>query len=112
MAVATTLAKNAIVSGYAGQASFAALFTTVPGATAGTEVTGGSYARQAVTWGAPANGVSTATVTFNVPAGVTVQGAGFFTTATGATYVDGGSVTAQTFATAGTYTLTLTATGA
>ena len=46
---------------------YVALYTTDPtDADAGTEVTGGSYARQAVTFAAPSNGVSTnsADVTF------------------------------------------------
>jgi hypothetical protein len=46
---------------------YVALYTTDPtDADTGTEVTGGSYARTAVTFGAPSNGVSTnsATVTF------------------------------------------------
>jgi len=46
---------------------YVALFTAVSDAEAGTgtEVTGGSYARTAVTFGAPSNGVSTnSTVTF------------------------------------------------
>ena len=46
---------------------YVALYTTDPtDADTGTEVTGGSYARTAVTFGAPANGVSTnsADVTF------------------------------------------------
>lgn len=39
---------------------YVALFTTDPtDANAGTEVSGGSYARTAVTFGAPSNGVST-----------------------------------------------------
>lgn len=46
---------------------YVALYTTDPtDADTGTEVSGGSYARQAVTFGAPSNGVSTnsASVTF------------------------------------------------
>ena len=46
---------------------YVALYTTDPtDADTGTEVTGGSYARTAVTFGAPSNGVTTnsATVTF------------------------------------------------
>jgi hypothetical protein len=107
MAIAAVATKNTLASAYAGQALYAALFTTVPGATAGTEVSGGSYARVAVTWGSPTNGVITGTApAFNVPAGVTIAGAGYFTAATGGTYVDGVSETSQAFATAGTYQLT------
>ena len=48
-------------------AVYAALFTTDPtDAGSGTEVTGGSYARTAITFGSPSNGVTTnsADVTF------------------------------------------------
>jgi hypothetical protein len=49
-----------------------ALYTTDPtDADTGTEVSGGSYARQAVTFGSPSNGVSTnsASVTFPTATG-------------------------------------------
>lgn len=106
MAIATATGRNNAASGYTGPAALVALTTTVPGASAGTEVTGSGYARKVPTWSAPVNGVSTATVTFDVPAGVTVRGAQVLTT--GGVYIDGGAVTEQAFATAGTYTLTLT----
>jgi hypothetical protein len=44
------------------------LYTSDPtDADTGTEVTGGSYARQAVTFGAPSNGVSTNTAAIEFP---------------------------------------------
>ncbi len=47
---------------------YVALYTADPGETdAGTEVTGGSYARQAVTFGAPASGVCLNSVAVNFP---------------------------------------------
>jgi hypothetical protein len=51
---------------------YVALYTTDPtDADTGTEVSGGSYARQAVTFGSPSNGVSTnsASVTFPTATG-------------------------------------------
>jgi hypothetical protein len=51
---------------------YVALYTTDPtDADTGTEVSGGSYARQAVTFGSPSNGVSTnsASVTFPTASG-------------------------------------------
>lgn len=108
MAIQTTALRNTLATTYGTNAALAALYTTVPGASAGTEVSGGSpaYARKAITWSAPTNGVITASAVFDVPAGTTVAGAGVH--ATGGTYLDGGSVVAQLFATAGTYTLALT----
>lgn len=66
--------ENALINGtlrgstYTAPATvYVALYTSDPtDADAGTEVSGGSYARQSVTFGAPSNGVSTNTgaVTF------------------------------------------------
>jgi hypothetical protein len=47
---------------------YLALYTTDPtDADTGTEVTGGSYARQAVTFGAPSNGASTNSAAIEFP---------------------------------------------
>src|SRR5690242_17828282 len=105
MAVQTNTQKNTLATAYGGAATFGALYTTAPGASAGTEVTGGSpaYARKALSWGAASNGVITATATFDVPAGTTVVGAGVHTAVTAGTYLDGGTVTSQAFSSQGTY---------
>lgn len=110
MAIQTTTQKNTLATAYKNAALFAALYTTTPGAAAGTEVTGGApaYARKSISWGAVTNGVVSATVTFDVPAGVTVVGAGIHDSLTAGTYLDGGTVTSQNFAAQGTYALTLT----
>jgi hypothetical protein len=110
MAIQTAAMRDIVAVAYGGSNTtrFAALYTTAPGGTAGTEVTGGApaYARKALTFSAT-NPIS-ATVTFDVPAGTTVVGAGIHTLVTGGTYLDGGSVTSQNFASQGTYQLTLT----
>jgi hypothetical protein len=112
MALSTAISKNNGASGVIAPMAYLALFTTVPAGAAGTEVTGGTpaYARRAITWSAPVNGVSTGTIAtpFDVPAGVTVRGAGVMSAATGGTYLEGGAVTEQVFATQGTYNLTAT----
>ena len=110
MSIQTTTEKNNLATQYGTNAAYAALYTTAPGATAGTEPSGGSpaYARKALSWGAASNGTITATATFDVPAGTTIVGAGVHTAATAGTYLDGASVTSQAFASQGTYTLTLT----
>lgn len=112
MAIATTAEKNSLATKYGTDAAYAALFTADPG-TSGTvvgEVSGGApaYARKAITWGAPSAGVITGTVTFDVPASTTITFAGVCSAATGATLIDKGAITSQTFAGQGTYTLTLT----
>lgn len=110
MAIQTTAQKNSLATKYATDAAYGAIYTTAPGASAGTEPTGGSpaYARKALSWSAASGGTVTATATFDVPAGVTVVGVGVHSAATGGTYLDGGSVTSQAFAVQGTYTVTYT----
>lgn len=109
MAISTTAEKNNLATKYGTDGAFVALFTTAPsGNTPGTEVTGGSYARVAAGWGAASAGVITGSATLNVPSGVTLLGVGLYTASTAGTYIDGVTVTSQTFASAGTYTVTLT----
>lgn len=111
MAIQTAGEKNSLATKYAGDALYCALYTTAPGASAGTEVTGGSpaYARKSISWSAPSNGVITATVVFDVPTGTTVVGFGVHTAATAGTYLDGASFgTSQAFSSQGTLTVNLT----
>lgn len=103
----TVAARNALADAYKTGGTHAALYTNAGGAAAGTEVTGGTYARQPIVWGTSSGGVVTGTCTFNVPSGATVAGWGVYTGIAGA-YFDGGSLTSQAFASAGTYALTLT----
>ena len=111
---AVVVEKNSLASKYAADALFASLYTADPGisGTATGEVTGGSpaYARKSIVWGAPANGVITASVTFDVPTGTTVTFAAVNTagTAAAADVRDRVAVTSQSFASQGTYVLTLT----
>ena len=61
---------------------YVALFTVVPGVdgTGGTEVTGGSYARQALSSSAAAAGMATSSAALTFPSmpAATVRGAGLF----------------------------------
>jgi hypothetical protein len=109
MALATAYIKNSLATKYTTEALYAALTTTAPGSTSGTEVTGGSpaYARKALTWSSPSGGQITASATFDVPA-CTVVGAEFFTAATAGTYVDGFAVASTTFAGQDTLTVNFT----
>lgn len=111
MALQTATIKNTLASAYATACAFIGLATTAPGATRGTEVTGGSpaYARKAANWGSPTDGVITATpAAHDVPAGTTVVGVNLESVSTAGTYQDGASVTSQTFTSQGTYQVTVT----
>jgi hypothetical protein len=91
---------------------YGALSTTAPGSSAGTEVSGGApaYARLAPAWGAASAGAITTTAAsaFNVPASTTVVGYEFYTAVTAGTYEDGATITSQTFASQGVYSITPT----
>ncbi len=95
-------------------AAFLGINTADPGTTGASEVVGGSYARQAITWGAPAAGsVANATSAINVPipASTTVN---YFSTwgavsGTGSGgYQIGGTLSSTiTFVTAGTLSVAI-----
>lgn len=111
MAIQTTAMKNLLCDAYKANALYVALYSTVPGASAGTELTGGSpaYARKAANWGTSSAGSVTATpAAHDVPSGATVAGCGVHSAVTAGTYYDGASLTSQSFASQGTYTVTLT----
>lgn len=110
MAIQTSTEKNSLANKYAADATFGAVYTTAPGASAGTEPTGGSpsYSRKALTWSSAANGVVTATATFDIPTGTTVVGIGLHTAASAGTYLDGTTITSQAFSSQGTLTVTFT----
>ncbi len=79
---------------------YVALFETDPGeAGAGTESSGGGYARQAVTFGAPSNGSgsNSGDITFGPATGsdwTQVTHYGFFDAVSAGNYLGGGSLTA------------------
>lgn len=110
MAIQTTTQKNTLATSYGSAALFGAVYTTAPGASAGTEPSGGSpaYARKSLSWGAASGGVVTASATFDIPSGTTIVGAGIHTAVTAGTYLDGVAVTSQAFASQGTYVVTFT----
>ena len=73
----------------------------------GAEITGGTYARQPVTWTGSGDGNNQLSTdeTFNIPAGVTVGGWRGFSALTAGTNYGGADLTQESFANAGTYTL-------
>jgi hypothetical protein len=110
VAIASTYGKNSLAAKYATEATHGALYTTVPGASAGPEVTGGTpaYARKPLTWSAPSNGIITASAVFDIPAGTVILGSGTHTAVTGGSYVDGKSEDPASFPAQDTVTVTFT----
>lgn len=111
MAIQTVAMRNLLVDAYKAAALYGALYSTAPGASAGTELTGGSpaYARKSISWGATSASASTASaIVFDVGAGSTVAGFGVHSAVTAGTYYDGVTLTSQAFASQGTYSVTPT----
>ncbi|WP_068922182.1 phage tail fiber protein [Planobispora rosea] len=105
----TNAAKHVMLDELATVAVYVSLHTADPGSTGTSEVTGGSYTREAITWNAAASGAldSSNTPVFDVPAGTTVTHWGLWSAATNGTFYGGNSLSAsEAFTGAGTYTLT------
>jgi hypothetical protein len=102
----TTAAKNVMLGALAEIATAVSLHTADPVSTGAAEVTGGSYARKAITWAAASGGnldASNAPL-FEVPGGITITHFGLWS---GNTFIGGGELSAaEAFTGAGTYTLT------
>jgi len=73
----------------------------------GTELTGGGYARLAVTWDTASGGAiaPTGNLVFDIPSGATVAGWRGFTALTDGTNHGGAALTSAEFTNPGTYTL-------
>lgn len=103
-----TTAKNVMLDALAAVALRVALHSGDPGAanTAANELSGGSYARQAIAWNAASGGVLDAsnTPTFSVPAATTVSWVSIWNTAGSVRYCKK-NVDDEAFTNAGTYVL-------
>lgn len=110
MAGLTNAGKHAMLDGFAASATYVSLHTADPGANGTSEVTGGApaYARKALSWAAAASGSksSSANVAFDVPGSTTITHLGYWTAASGGTFLGSRALDAnQTYATQGTYTI-------
>lgn len=101
----TTTGKNAALDAIGTACGYMALYTDDA---CTTEVTGGSYARKAITWSAASNGSKAISnqPAFDIPASTTVKGAAVVTASTGGSQHAICDVTDEAFSGAGTYTVT------
>ena len=108
MAGLTDAGKNLLLDGFAGGVSFVSLHTADPSTDGSSEVSGGSYTREAASWASAASAsVSTsASIVFDVPGSTTITHLGYWSASTAGTFYGSRALdTSQTFATAGTYTI-------
>lgn len=107
MALQNTL-FDPMLDAAAAEAVSASLHTADPGATGTDELTGGTYARQAITWAAASGGTvgSSAGLTFSVPGGNTVTYLGLWDSA--AAFLGGIVLSSpESYGATGTYTVSL-----
>ena len=89
--LSTTGANQALsTTGWA----YVSLHTADPGTTGASEVTGGTYARVAVTWSAASGGQvqNSGALSINLPASTTAAYFGVWSASTGGTYYIGGAL--------------------
>lgn len=108
----TAAADTTAITAVKNAATFISLHTADPSTTGTNEVTGGTYARVATTWGTVTAGSTTGSAaTINVPSGTTITHWGLWTAGTAGTFYYGGALAAsEVFGAAGTYALTPTLT--
>jgi hypothetical protein len=104
--ISTTEANQALATtGWA----YVSLHTADPTTTGGSEVTGGTYARVAVTWNAASGGsvTNSSALSINLPASTTASYFGIWSALSAGTYYIGGALSPAitTGASAGTVTI-------
>ena len=104
----TAGAKDLMLAELATVVTYLSAHTGPPGSTGASEVTGGTYVRQPVTWGTPSGGAMaiTASVTFDIPASTTVVAIGLWSAETGGTFYGYYDCPDESFAAAGTWQIT------
>jgi len=104
---------NAAVNGIASAGTYISAHTADPSTGGGSEVAGGSYARQQTTWGtASAGSRAGSQVSIPIPAATSVTHWGIWSASTAGTFLGGFALAAtETFGAAGTlnHTPTITA---
>ena len=102
----TTAAKDIMLDALPGT-MYASAHTAAPDGSGSNEVSGGTYARESVTISASssANRDSSTQPVLEIPAGTTVTHVGFWTAASGGTFLGFKTITAETFSNAGTLTV-------
>lgn len=112
MAIAVTSTKNTLCTSYStigstlGTGTYVSVHTASPGGTGANEASGGSYAREATTWGTASGGTITGSqVTISLNAG-TYTYAGLWSAATAGTFIDQVAISSTTLGSAGSLLIT------
>lgn len=108
MALASSLGEDAAITGITGDTDYLGCETGSPGTSTSVanEVSGGSYARQSITWGSASGGTiaSSDSQAVPIPSSTTVTDFSLHSASsgTGDYYIGGALTSSQAFSTAGT----------
>jgi hypothetical protein len=99
---------NLMLDALAAVAVYVSAHTADPGTTGTSEVAGGSYARQSITWNSAATGNldSSNTPVIPIPAATTITHLGLWSALSSGTFYGGADITDEAFGSAGNYTVT------
>lgn len=102
--------KNLLLEGLAVGVDFVSLHTGDPGVSGSVEISASPYARKGVDWAAAASGSisSASAIVFDVPGSTTINHLGYWSASTSGTFYGSRALdTEQTYATPGTYTISI-----
>ena len=101
-------ALNSMLSDLDANVSHVSAHTADPGTTGTSEVTGGSYARQAISFAAPSGGSMAASNSpvIPIPSATTITHLGLWSAVSAGTFYGSADITDETFSSAGNYTIT------
>jgi hypothetical protein len=104
-----TNGRNVMLNGFTAAATHVSLHTADPSTNGANEVTGSPYTRELAGWAAASAGtaVNSGSIVFDVPGSTTIAFLGYWSASTAGTFYGSRALdSSQTFATAGTYTIT------
>jgi len=108
MAGLTTAGEDLMLDGLADGVTFVSLHTADPSTGGTSEVTGGTYSRETISWAAATSGSVTtdSAIVFDVPGSTTITHLGYWSASVSGSFYGSRALDAdQTYATAGTYTI-------
>ena len=100
-------ARDAMLDHYDTLVTHVSAHTADPGTTGASEVSGGSYARQSITFAAASGGNlnSSNTPVIPIPAATTITHLGLWSASTAGTFYGSADITDEVFGSAGNYTV-------
>jgi len=106
----TNAGTGAMLLGFANSATFLSLHSADPATNGSSEISGGSYARQSISWSSPTSGstYNSSLIVFSLPAGASVSYVGYWSALNGGTFYGSRALDAtNAFPSAGSMTIAI-----